>query len=141
MRDITKNIFGQRMIGAVVKNATVGYPTNADETDTMIKDAQTAYKTIVNLCDNCNRMMIDPGFTKKSMLLEQRRIIVYNIQTLKEIRSDLTRKDTRTKQMDGNLAGVQTQITNHLNKQISEAETFLDQFDKRFGAFVKKNKN
>lgn len=125
-------MFGQHRKETFISNFTNLRPTQFGEMDTMIKNARTAYKSIVDVCDKCDDMMIaatDFGKAKVD-LVQQRKVILGNILALKEIKADITAKDTTTKK-----------ASKQLDKQIAEATKLLDQFDKRFGAFVKKNKN
>lgn len=125
-------MFGQHRKETFISNFTNLRPTQFGEMNTMIKNARTAYKSIVDVCDKCDDMMIaatDFGKAKVD-LVQQRKVILGNILALKEIKADITAKDTTTKK-----------ASKQLDKQIAEATKLLDQFDKRFGAFVKKNKN
>jgi hypothetical protein len=131
MKDVNTFMFGQRQKETFISNFTNLRPAQFGEMDTMIKNARTAYKSIVQVCDKCDDMMIaatDFGKAKVD-LVQQRKIILGNIQTLKEIKADIEEKDTTTKK-----------AIKHLDRQIAGATKLLDQFDKRFGAFVKKNK-
>ncbi|MDD4052083.1 MAG: hypothetical protein PHR28_09325 [candidate division Zixibacteria bacterium] len=131
MKDVDTFFFGQRQKETFISNFKNLRPSQFGEMKTLIANAQTAYKSIVNMCDKCDDMMIAALTVGevKGDLTRQRKDIVKNIQTLETIKADMTKNNAATKQ-----------AIKRLDAQITIANKRLDTFDTRFAAFVKKTK-
>ena len=132
MKEVNTFLFGQRRKETFISNFTNLSPTQFGEMNKMITNAQTAYKSIVDVCDKCDDMMIaatDFGKTRVD-LTKQRKIIVGNIRTLEETKAVIEREDSTTRK-----------AIKQLDKQIAGSKNLLDTFDKRFTTYIKKNRD